>query len=368
MQPADFVKGLDLGEAFYHQAVLPVLKTHYPDLKHSAALLGAGSEVLGFDTEMSTDHHWGPRLLLFLDEMHMHLSGDISSRLAHSLPLSFMGYSTNFTAPDPADAHVQLLRPIEHGPVNHRVEISTVCVFFAKYLGLALTLPQLTACDWLLMEEHRLLGITSGRVYHDGLGELTPYRHRFEYYPHDVWLYLLAAEWTKIGQEEAVVGRCGILQDDLGSRLVASRLVHSVMRLCFLMERRYPPYSKWFGTAWSKLKCAAQLAAHTSGALAALTWQQREDHLCAAYSQLARMHNALRLTPPLDEATSQFHGRPFRVIHAARFARALTNAIQDPEVKKLPEMIGSINQFVCSVDVMEDTTVRQRLGHVYSSN
>jgi hypothetical protein len=68
----DFVPGLRLSERFYREAVRPVLDSEFPDLPHSAALIGTGSEVLGFDTEMSTDHDWGPRVLLFLQEEHSH--------------------------------------------------------------------------------------------------------------------------------------------------------------------------------------------------------------------------------------------------------------------------------------------------------
>ncbi|MCC7530429.1 MAG: hypothetical protein IT342_18030 [Candidatus Melainabacteria bacterium] len=62
----EFIPGLQLCEAFYREAVEPVLRKNFADLKYAAALIGSGSEVLGFDTEMSSDHHWGPRLLLFL--------------------------------------------------------------------------------------------------------------------------------------------------------------------------------------------------------------------------------------------------------------------------------------------------------------
>jgi hypothetical protein len=47
------VPGLELSEGFYREAVAPLLPA---DLPHSAALLGSGSEVLGFDDEMSRDH------------------------------------------------------------------------------------------------------------------------------------------------------------------------------------------------------------------------------------------------------------------------------------------------------------------------
>lgn len=51
--------------------------------------------------------------------------------------------------------------------------------------------------------------LTSGRVFHDGLDQLGPLRVGLQYYPVDVWLYLLAAQWRRIAQEEAFMGRCG---------------------------------------------------------------------------------------------------------------------------------------------------------------
>nr|MBA2773672.1 hypothetical protein [Nocardioidaceae bacterium] len=63
-----FVTGLELSRHFYHGLVRPILDARFAGLPHSAALLGRGSEVLGFDDEMSTDHDWKPRVLLFLRE------------------------------------------------------------------------------------------------------------------------------------------------------------------------------------------------------------------------------------------------------------------------------------------------------------
>ena len=66
--------------------------------------------------------------------------------------------------------------------------------------------------------------ITGGQVFHDGLG-LENVRRRFAYYPQQVWLYLLAAQWSLIGQEEAFVGRTSSVGDELGSRLITGRQV-----------------------------------------------------------------------------------------------------------------------------------------------
>lgn len=63
-----FIKGLELSERFYREAVAPILAQRFPKLRYSAALIGPGSDVLGFDTPQSMDHDWGPRLLLFLGE------------------------------------------------------------------------------------------------------------------------------------------------------------------------------------------------------------------------------------------------------------------------------------------------------------
>lgn len=50
-----FVPGIELTTRFYHEAVAPLLREHFGELPHSAARIGHGSEVLGFDTELSVD-------------------------------------------------------------------------------------------------------------------------------------------------------------------------------------------------------------------------------------------------------------------------------------------------------------------------
>ena len=65
---SDFMNGLTLSELFYVEAAKPILESHFPEVPYSAALIGWGSEVLGYDDVHSTDHHWGPRFLLFLSE------------------------------------------------------------------------------------------------------------------------------------------------------------------------------------------------------------------------------------------------------------------------------------------------------------
>jgi Domain of unknown function (DUF4037) len=64
----------------------------------------------------------------------------------------------------------------------------------------------------------------------------------------------LAGQWRRIAQEEHFPGRADEVGDDLGRRVLVARLARDVMRLCFLLERRYAPYSKWLGTAFARLE------------------------------------------------------------------------------------------------------------------
>jgi len=305
--------------------------------------------VLGLDTSQSMDHDWGPRLQLFLAEGdHALLRDQIDHCLHHELPPAIGGLSTHFGRHEDGSA---VMASIESGPVDHGVEVHTVRGFFEQALGFDPT-AAIEASDWLSVPQNQLRMLTAGAVYYDGLGELEPLREKLRYYPRDVWLYLLAAQWARIGQEEAFMGRCGQVGDDLGSRLIAARLARDVMRLCFLMERTYAPYIKWLGTAFTQLRCAGELLPPLSRALAANTWEERQTHLSAAYETAARIHNALGITPHLNAQVSQFHQRPFLVIHASRFVEAIRAEIVNEEVLDLPANVGSVDQFIDSTDAL----------------
>ena len=362
----EFVSGIVLARQFYREAVRPILDEAFSGLAYAAGLIGFGSEVLGFDTPVSADHHWGPRVLLFLGDEDCDRHADaIRDVMRRRLPTIFLGWSTNFSAPDLTDQGVQRLQPGREGDINHRVEIQTVARFFRDYLGLDVLAP-LTAPAWLTLPSQKLGTVTAGELFHDGVG-LEEVRQRLAWYPHDVWLYQMAAGWTRIGQEEHLMGRAGQVGDDLGSRVIAARLVRDLMRLCFLMERQYAPYAKWFGTAFGRLKAAPGLQPLLSRVLAAASWPERDRSLGEAYAAVARLHNSLGLTDPVPADPVPFHGRPFTVIFGDRFAEALRERIADPEVRALPFPIGGVDQWSDSTDLLEAAALRPRLEAVYVS-
>jgi hypothetical protein len=362
-----FLPGLELSRLFYQEVVKPLLEKGFPSLAYSAALIGDGSEVLGFDTEMSSDHDWGPRLLLFLaEEDYLSYAEAITHTLAQNLPREFRGYSTHFSPPDPNDNGTQVLLVAESGFINHRVEIYTLSRFVQGHLGFDLRQP-LEPADWLTFPEQKLRTLIAGAVYQDEIG-LEAVRSRFAYYPQDVWLYLMACGWNRIGQEEHLMGRAGIVGDELGSGLIGSRLVRDIMRLCFLMEKQYAPYPKWFGTAFRQLECGEALLPSLLSAQQAQTWQAREAALVEAYTYLAKKHNRLEITEPLPTQAGTFFGRPFRVIHlGGGFADALLQKIEDPEVRRIAAKrhIGSLDQFSDNTDLLSDPCWRETLKRLY---
>jgi hypothetical protein len=335
-----FISGLELSRRFYKEAVKPILTNHFPDLPYSACLIGAGSDVLGFDTPQSMDHDWGPRLMLFLHETDYEASHEkINQVLSNELPCKIYGYPTSYGHHEDGTA---VMVEVSSGAINHGVKIFRVQHYFKDILSFNPT-GNIRAADWVSVPENHLLMLTSGEVFYDGLGQLELIRANLKYYPQEVWLYLLAARWQRIAQKEAFVGRCAQVSDDLGSRLIAARLVHDLMCLCFLMEQQYRPYPKWFGSAFARLNCARKLAPLLTKVLGANSWDERQAYLTNAYEFVAEMHNALDITNPLPTRVTPFHKRPFLVLHAERFVGSIRSVIRSEEVLALPERLGEID-------------------------
>ena len=323
----EFVAGLELSRGFYDDVVAPLLG----DVPHSAALLGWGSDVLGFDTERSTDHGWGPRLQVFVSE------GDVPAveHALAALPDDYRGWPVRFGW--------------DEVPVSHHVDVAPLHSWLENQLGFD---PRagMSYRDWLTAPQQLLLEVTAGGVFHDALGELEPMRASLRWYPDDVWLWLLATQWRRLDQEEPFVGRAAEVGDELGSRLLYARLARDVMRLCFLLERRYAPYSKWLGSAFRQLHAYPAIGRALEAGLAAAGYPEREAALVEAVEEVARRHNALDITEHVEPNVRLFHGRPFRVAGSGRFAEACFDRVSDPWLRSLPP-IGAIDQFVDSTDV-----------------
>lgn len=338
----EFVPGRELARAFYEEVVRELAG----DVDHSAALVGYGSDVLGFDTERSTDHGWGPRLQVFVAAADVERVRDAVDA---GLPESFRGWPTRYGWDDV--------------PVTHHVTVTTLRDWLECQLAFD---PRegLTAVDWLALPQQLLLEVTTGIVCRDDTGELERVRAQLAWYPDDVWRWLVGCQWLRVDQEEPFFGRAAEVGDELGSRLIASRLARDVMRLCFLLERRYAPYSKWLGTAFARLNAAEEVAQPLHRLVFAENSEQREAAWVEIVELVAARHNALGLTEPVEPTARAFYSRPFRVLDAHRFAHACFDAVEDPLLRNLPP-VGAVDQLTDSTDVLSKAAVARRFAAFY---
>ena len=339
--------GIRLARDYHEGVVAPLLRARRPQLRYAAARLGSGSDVLGLDDDMSRDHDWGLRMTLLVEADAVH---DVAVLLEENLPQSHAGLPVRFaTTWDPS--------------VCHRVEVSTVSDFLMSRLGVDASLD-LAPVEWLGLTGQSVLEVTSGAVFTDILGTLTRVRQRLAWYPDDVWRYVVAADWTRLGQELPLMSRAGDRGDDLGSRLAGARLVGTAVHLAFLLARQWPPYPKWLGTAFARLPVASDLGAPLAAVLAADHWQERQDALEESLTLLSRSQQDAGLPVPAAAPSVPFFDRPFLGVRD-QMAGLLLDGVTDPLVRQLPSGVGAVEQWVDNVDVL--TRPARRMAAAWAS-
>jgi len=99
------------------------------------------------------------------------------------------------------------------------------------------------------------------------------------------------------------------------------------MRLAFLYCGEYAPYSKWFGSAFTKLPIDEKIKHTIRDAVAATHIAQREDNIAEAQKLMADLHNASGLTEFVDVRIEAYYERNIKVIFADRIADAVMKKI-----------------------------------------
>lgn len=247
------MQSLELNRAFYRDCVAGVLREHCPSIatRHAAALIGCGSEVLGNDDEISKRYGWGPRVLLFLTRAdHEAWAEGLLAAFRRNIPPTFLGEPTRYTEDGPP-------QPTTDPAASVGIAITTCERFIELYLGLKdidVEANPPPCKDWLLINEARLLRLTAGEVFYDGIGTLTGLREYFTYFPNDVWRHRLAYAWASLNKDIGLIGTCAARGDVLSSRIAAARTVERIIAIVFLLNRTYKPgYLKWIHRQFYKL-------------------------------------------------------------------------------------------------------------------
>lgn len=333
-----FIPGRELSRRFALEVVVPLVRKH-TDKPFALALLGPGSDVLGFDDETSMDHGWGPRVQVF---------GDLPDINLELLPQTFDGL--RLTMASPWYQPVSVYRPEE---------------FTRAVLG-GVDVSKEDPLSYLLVTQQELRSLTEPNIWHDEIG-LADYLEGLKAFPEGIKLYLLASLWSRIGEEEHLVGRASMRGDEVGAALIAGRVVRDFMRICFLLENVYAPYPKWFERGFAQLKCGPEVLGLATRVFDAKGIDQRDDALadlairvCGLFADSQFVDTQLHV--------HQFYERPISVCVAdSDVVQALLNHITDPALIHLAEQrpMGSIEMVSDNVDVLENHDLRPLLRQLY---
>jgi hypothetical protein len=329
------ISGLELARTFYRDAVEPLL-----DRPHAAALIGEGSEVLGYDDARSRDHEWGPRLQVFV-----HAADVDSTRksIAAHLPAEYAGYPTQWFS-------------LLEGRSTHHIEVASAEQWLAARIP-SIPWQEPDAAAWLSIPQQHLLQLTAGELFRDDLGDMSRLRAAYAWYPLDVWRWMIAAHWHLLGNIVPIIGRALECGDRRGARLHIGRTCELMIEMAFLQERRYRPYAKWLGRAFGSLAASASLGPLLDRALQEVDQAAISDALLL----LAHRHDGLRITEEVAPAISDFAVgindavRPYPVLNTSELIDATVSSIEDPRLRELPR-VGSIDQLTHADDLLINFT------------
>ncbi len=226
------MKGLELARAYWDAFGREMLESGFPELKELAAvgLCGGGSEVAGWDDEVSRDHDFEPGFCVFLpDEDRVDRGTAFRLERAYAkLPKEFLGFRRAPLSPVGGN---------RHGVIRLRG-------FLLEKTGT----PDgvLSPGEWLTVPEQNLLEVTRGEIWLDRSGMMTRVRNRLARFPEDIRLRKLSGELLLMNQSGQYNFRRCLDHGETGAAVLAvHEFVQSAVHALHLLDGAYMPYYKW---------------------------------------------------------------------------------------------------------------------------
>lgn len=305
--------GLELSRRYW-EAYGASLFEGLPDevrLSAAAGLVGAGSECLGFDDELSDDHDFGPGFCVWLPREQFRQWGSELARRYQELPAQFLGYERSET---------QL--------AGQRIGVWETETFYRQFTGLERA-PQ-TPHEWFAIPEQLLALATNGEVFFDPSGEFSSLRHAYEaFYPDGVIRKKIAADCASMAQAgQYNLFRCLTRGDVVAAGYARTEFLMSCMAALHLLHRVYMPFYKWsYRSLCEKTSTSRELCQriHHIAEIAVADVQASEvESVCAVLTYtLRRLGWATTTNTFLLESATE-----------------LQNHVRDSELKELPISAG----------------------------
>ncbi|WP_064581294.1 DUF4037 domain-containing protein [Streptobacillus moniliformis] len=222
-------KLIDKSREYTKKYILPKIKEKNEKLlsKITIALIGEGSEVIGYDDEYSKDHDYTFMPIIFLnDEDYEKYHKELEDILL-SLPQEFLG-----------------IKHVNNNVVNERRGVKKIGDYLYRFIGKENA--NLTIEDYRKIPEHALFSLTSGEIFFAGNEELSSILSTLKYYPDVIRENKIATVCTRIAQS----GQYNYLrlmkrEDKIAASIAKNIFIENVIHLIYLLNFKYMPFYKW---------------------------------------------------------------------------------------------------------------------------
>lgn len=232
------IKGLELSERFYEEALRPMLTERIPALgrRWAAGLVGHGSECYGYDDLLSTDHDYGADVCIWLTKTDYE---------AYAPAVQEAYEAAHGAWAKTAAQHYGISPRRQTAQGAGRIGVLEISAFYYGLLGTD-SLPK-TNREWFALPEERLAAAANGRVFEDRVGAFLAFREGLlAYYPEDVRKKKMAARAAVMAQSgQYNYARCMRRGEYLAAELALSEFVRAACSLVYLLNRKYCPFYKW---------------------------------------------------------------------------------------------------------------------------
>ncbi len=223
------LSGLELSRKFYEEYGKDMIHKNFPEYEDRIAvgLCGEGSEVFGFDDEISRDHDFGPGFCMWVDDEVYEKIGKKLNELYDLLPTEFMGTKRLSTV-----------------MAEGRLGVWRIDDFFEHYTGYK-SAPTSEGA-WIEIEDQKLATVTNGEIYRDDAGEFTKRRQGFMSQPPAAYRVKLARTISMMAQ----TGQCNYArsmarQDYVTANMCIAKFMEATLQCIFALNDAYAPYYKW---------------------------------------------------------------------------------------------------------------------------
>ena len=239
------MKGLELSRKYYEAFGRQMILEQFPDIvdQTAAGLVGYGSECLGFDDAVSTDHDYGPSFCVWLPRDLYAKYGSRMQAAYDALPKEFMGCAAR----------------VEEEQGKGRVGVLCLEDLYLEILGRG-SVPE-TAAEWFAIPEAALATATNGAVFEDPCGKFTEMREGLlAYYPREVWLKKLAESIARAAQAgQYNYARAMKRGERVAAELALTEFVREAMQIVYLLNKKYAPFYKWMHRGMKELAVGSEI-------------------------------------------------------------------------------------------------------------